>query len=77
MEVFIFFQSSQASDMLWFLTARILLRESQVMLFCRRTLCAIVDKPRSVEAVEVGSYNNKNFNCSARKGWCIIMYVCV
>jgi hypothetical protein len=39
--------------MLWFLTARTLLKESQVMLFCRRTLCAIVDKPRSVEAIEV------------------------
>lgn len=50
-------QSSQASDMLWFLTARTLLKESHIMQFCRRTLCAIVEKPRCIEAVEVGQHN--------------------
>ena len=45
--------------MLWFLTARTLLKESQVMLFCRRTLCAIIDKPRSVEAAEVSTIEGK------------------
>ena len=46
-------QSSHASDMLWFLTARTLLKESHIMQFCRRTLCAIIEKPRCIDTVEV------------------------
>ena len=58
--------------MLWFLTARTLLKESQIMLFCRRTLCAIIDKPRSVEAVEVSKVIKENIKTLAYSLlWCV------
>jgi hypothetical protein len=40
--------------MLWFATARTLLKDSQCMQFCRKTLTAIMQKPECLEVVDVG-----------------------
>ena len=45
--------ASYASHMLWFATARTLLKDSQCMQFCRKTLTAIMQKQECLEIVGV------------------------
>ena len=53
-------QPSYASNMLWFATARTLLKESQLLQFCRSCLVTVMEKKQCLEVTEVSPHQKCN-----------------